>query len=142
MPNSSPKLPRGCDSPNLNNRNPSIFSIIEKTKDLVGKTVAVPSGIGGSDQNITMRFLLRDGIDPVNGVKYKVTDQGAAVLAMQNGEIEAGLFSDQFIQKFLKDGTLRVVRSITTDDDFKNETCCIYAVAKDLCENSWDVYTM
>ncbi len=106
------------------------------TKDLVGKTIAVPSGIGGSDQNITMRFLLRDGIDPVNGVKYKVTDQGAAVLAMQNGEIEAGLFSDQFIQKFLDDGTLRIVRSITTDEDFKNETCCIYAVAQDLCENS------
>ena len=121
----------GCKSLCVLNDSP-----YKTTKDLVGKTVAVPSGIGGSDQNITMRFLLRDGIDPVNGVKYKVTDQGAAVLAMQNGEIEAGLFSDQFIQKFLKDGTLRVVRSITTDDDFKNETCCIYAVAKDLCENS------
>jgi len=55
---------------------------------------------------------------------------------MQNGEIGAGLFSDQFIQKFLDDGTLRIVRSITTDEDFKNETCCIYAVAQDLCENS------
>ena len=121
----------GCKSLCVLNDSP-----YKTTQDLVGKTVAVPSGIGGSDQNITMRFLLRDGIDPVNGVKYKVTDQGAAVLAMQSGEIEAGLFSDQFIQKFLKDGTLRVVRSITTDDDFKNETCCIYAVAKDLCENS------
>lgn len=121
----------GCKSLCVLNDSP-----YKTTKDLMGKTIAVPSGIGGSDQNITMRFLLRDGIDPVNGVKYKVTDQGAAVLAMQSGEIEAGLFSDQFIQKFLKDGTLRVVRSITTDEDFKNETCCIYAVAKDLCENS------
>ena len=76
----------GCKSLCVLNDSP-----YKTTKDLVGKTVAVPSGIGGSDQNITMRFLLRDGIDPVNGVKYKVTDQGAAVLAMQNGEIEAGL---------------------------------------------------
>lgn len=121
----------GCKSLCVLNDSP-----YKTTRDLVGKTIAVPSGVGGSDQNITMRFLLRDGIDPVNGVKYKATDQGAAVLAMQNGEIEAGLFSDQFIQKFLADGTLRVVRSITTDEDFKDETCCIYAVARDLCENS------
>ena len=106
------------------------------TKDLAGKTVAIPSGIGGSDHNITMRFLLRDGMDPVNGVKYKATDQGAAVLAMQSGEIAAGLFSDQFIQKFLADGTLRILRSITFDDDFKEETCCIFAVSKSLCEDS------
>ena len=108
----------------------------QTTKDLVGKTIAITTSIGGSDQNIAMRFLLRDGIDPVRGVKYKATDSGAAVLAMQNGEIEAALLSDQFIQKFLENGTLRVIRSITTDDDFKGETCCIYAVAQDLCENS------
>ena len=106
------------------------------TKDLAGKTVAIPTGIGGSDQNITMRFLLHDGMDPVSGVRYKVTDSGAAVLAMQNGEIEAALLSDQFAQKFLENGVLRVIRSLTFDDDFKGETCCIYAVARDLCENS------
>ncbi|MBR0204713.1 MAG: ABC transporter substrate-binding protein, partial [Synergistaceae bacterium] len=102
------------------------------TKDLIGKTIAITTSIGGSDQNITMRFLLRDGIDPVRGVKYKATDSGAAVLAMQNGELEAALLSDQFIQKFLDNGTLRIIRSITFDDDFKDETCCIYAIAKDI----------
>lgn len=121
----------GCKSLCVLNDSP-----YKTTQDLVGKTVAVPSGIGGSDQNITMRFLLRDGIDPVKDVKYKVVDSGASVLALQSGEIQAALLSDQFIQQFLDNGTLRVVRSITTDDDFKNETCCIYAVAKDLCENS------
>ena len=106
------------------------------THDLKGKTIAITTSIGGSDQNITMRFLLRDGMDPVRDVKYKSTDSGAAVLAMQNGEIAAALLSDQFIQKFLEDGTLRIIRSITFDDDFKDETCCIYAIAKDIVENS------
>ena len=101
-----------------------------------GKTVAITTSIGGSDQNITMRFLLRDGMDPVRDIKYKSTDSGAAVLAMQNGEIAAALLSDQFIQKFLPDGTLRIIRSITFDDDFKDETCCIYAISKNIVENS------
>ncbi len=106
------------------------------TKDLVGKTIAITTSIGGSDHNITMRFLLHDGIDPVRGVKYKSTDSGAAVLAMQNGEIAAALLSDQFIQKFLEDGTLRIIRSITFDDDFKDETCCVFAISKNIVENS------
>ena len=106
------------------------------TKDLVGKTIAITTSIGGSDSNITMRFLLRDGLDPVRDVKYKSTDSGAAVLAMQNGEIAAALLSDQFIQRFLEDGTLRIIRSITFDDDFKDETCCIFAISKAIVENS------
>ncbi|MBQ3654686.1 MAG: ABC transporter substrate-binding protein [Synergistaceae bacterium] len=106
------------------------------TKDLIGKTIAITTSIGGSDHNITMRFLLHDGIDPVRGVKYKSTDSGAAVLAMQNGEIAAALLSDQFIQKFLEDGTLRIIRSITFDDDFKDETCCVFAISKNIVENS------
>ena len=57
----------GCKSLCVLNDSP-----YKTTKDLVGKTVAVPSGIGGSDQNITMRFLLRDGIDPVNGVRRQI----------------------------------------------------------------------
>lgn len=106
------------------------------TQDLIGKTIAITTSIGGSDSNITMRSLLRDGIDPVRGVKFKTTDSGAAVLAMQNGEVAAALLSDQFIQKFLEDGTLRIIRSITFDDDFKGETCCIFAISKNIVENS------
>ena len=93
-------------------------------------------GIGASDQNIVMRLLSRDGIDPVKEVKYKVADAAASVLALQSGEIQGALLSDQFIQKFLDDGTLRVVRTITHDPDFKDEACCIHAVNLDLYENN------
>ena len=109
---------------------------IKSTKDLIGKTIAVPDGIGASDQNITMRMLSHDGIDPLKDVKYKVTDSGASVLALQNGEIHAALLGDQFIQKFLDDGTLRVIRTITFDDDFIIEPCCIHAVNLDFYEQN------
>ncbi len=121
----------GCKSLCVLNDGP-----VKSTKDLVGKTISVPDGIGASDQNIVMRLLSRDGIDPVKEVKYKVADAAASVLALQSGEIQGALLSDQFIQKFLDDGTLRVIRTITHDPDFKDEACCIHAVNLDLYENN------
>lgn len=110
-------------------------SDIQKTSDLIGKTIAIPDGIGASDQNITMRFLSHDQIDPMK-VKYKVVDAGAAVLAMQSGEIQAALLGDQFAKKFLDDGTLRIIRSLTFDEDFKQEACCVHAVNLDFYEKN------
>ncbi|BDF79696.1 hypothetical protein HMPREF7215_1648 [Pyramidobacter piscolens W5455] len=104
---------------------------IKSTKDLVGKTVAVPNGIGDSDQNIAMRFFSRDGISPFCDIKWKVVEAGVSIMAMQSGEIEAALLEDQFARRFLDDGTLRIVRSLTYDDDFKKEACCVHAVNLD-----------
>ena len=112
-----------------------VGSSVKSTKDLIGKTVAIHDPIGASDHNIAIRFLNNDGIDPMK-VKFKVTDSGAAVLAMQKGEIQAALMGDQFAKRFVDDGTLRVLRSLTFDDDFKNETCCIHAVSRDFYEKN------
>lgn len=51
---------------------------------------------------------------------------------MQNGEIHAAMFSDQFAQKFVDQGIIRPIRSITTDDDFKIEPCCVLILNKNL----------
>ena len=121
----------GCKSLCVLNDSP-----YKTTRDLIGKTFAIPDGIGASDQNITMRFLANDGLDPLKDVKYKVAEPGAAVLAMKAGEIQCAILGDQFIQPFLKDGTLRVIRSLTHDDDFKIEACCIHAVNLDFYEQN------
>ena len=105
-------------------------SKIKSTAGLVGGTIAIHDGIGASDHNIALRFLKRDGID-ADKIKWRVVEAGAAILAMENGEITAGLFSDQFAKPFLDAGKLRPIRSITFDDDFKNEACCIHAVNLD-----------
>lgn len=103
---------------------------IKSTKDLVGKSVGLPNGIGNSDHNIAIRFMNHDGIDP-NDIVWKPVESSASVLALQNGEIDSVILSDQFAEKFMNDGTLAVIRSLTWDDDFKKETCCIYAFNKD-----------
>lgn len=108
---------------------------IESTKDLIGKTVAIPEGIGSSDQNIVMRYLNHDNIDP-NDVKYKVVSTDAVIEAMKNGEVQAVNMSDQFARPFVKDGTLKVIRSITYDEDFKKEPCCIMAVNTEFMEKN------
>lgn len=108
---------------------------IKNTHDLIGKTIAIPDGIGASDHNITMRFLNHDKIDP-RKVKFKVVEAGASVLAMKNGEIQAALLGDQFAKKFVDDGTLRPIRSLTTDKDFKKEACCIHAVHADFYDKN------
>ena len=108
---------------------------IETTKDLVGKTIAIPDGVGQSDQNITMRYLTKDGIDP-NDVNYKVTTTDAVVQAMKSGEVQAANLSDQFARPFVKDGTLKYIRSITYDDDFSKEPCCIMGINSDFMEKN------
>nr|WP_312578075.1 ABC transporter substrate-binding protein [Sedimentibacter sp.] len=110
-------------------------SDINSTSDLIDKTVAIPNGIGGSDHNIALRFFNHDNIDP-NKVKFKPVETSAVVLAMQNGEIQGAILSDQFAEKFMTDGTLRIVRSLTWDEDFKNEPCCIHALNKDFVKNN------
>lgn len=110
-------------------------SEIKTTHDLIGKTIAIPDGIGASDHNITMRFLNHDKIDP-RKVKFKVVEAGASVLAMKNGEVQAALLGDQFAKRFVDDGTLRPIRSLTTDPDFKNEACCIQGVHSDFYDKN------
>ena len=78
-----------------------------------------------------MRFFSRDGIDPMRQIKWKVTPADVSVMAMKNGEVEASLLEDQFARKFLDDGTLRTLRSLTYDEDCKDETCCIHVVNLD-----------
>ncbi len=110
-------------------------SDIQSTADLKGRFIAIPDGIGGSDHNITLRFLNKDKIDP-REVRWKVVESGAAILAMQNGEISAVLLSDQFAKQFLDNGTLRIIRSLTFDEDFKTEACCVHAVNLDFYEEN------
>ena len=110
-------------------------SPIKSTKELEGKYIAIPGGIGSGDHNIALRFLFRDGVD-ISKVKWKVTDSGSSILAMRNGEIAAALLSDQFAKKFIDTNSLRVIRSLTFDDDFKGEACCIHAAGLDFYEQN------
>lgn len=108
---------------------------IESTKDLVGKTVGFPEPIGASDQNIALRFFHKDNIG-VDEVKYKQVELSAIIQSLEKGEIQGAILTDEYADKFLKDGTLKRIRSLTWDDDFKNETCCVNAMNADFVEEN------
>ena len=106
-------------------------SDINSTADLVGKKISCPNGIGNSSYNIGARFFDRDGIDPLNDVEFVQVESSACVAAMQSGEISAAVMSDTYTYQMVKDGTLKIIRSITYDDDFNNEPCCVLCMNND-----------
>ncbi|SCG84323.1 sulfonate/nitrate/taurine transport system substrate-binding protein [Proteiniborus sp. DW1] len=108
---------------------------INNTSDLIGKTVAIPAGIGSSDHNIALRFFNHDNINP-NEVNFKQVESSASILSMQNGEVQGVVLSDQFAEQFVNDGTLKIIRSLTYDEDFKTEPCCVYALNRDFVKEN------
>ena len=103
---------------------------INDTKGLKDKTVGFPGSIGSADHNIAIRFFNNDGIKP-DEVKYKQVENSAIVQSMENGELAGAILSDEFASKFVEDGTIKRIRSLSFDDDFKNEACCINALNGD-----------
>ena len=110
-------------------------SPINSTADLKGKKIAVPNGIGNSSHNITLRFLGHDKLDPKD-FEFVHVETSAVIAALNNGDIDGVTMSDQFAKKFVQDGTLKVIRSITYDEDFKNEACCVFAMNGDFIKNN------
>lgn len=102
---------------------------INSTEDLKGKTIGLPDGIGASDHNIALRFLNHDDIAPEE-VKFVPVEGSASILALENGELASVVLSDQFAEKFVNEGKIKMIRSLTYDDDFKKEPCCVYAFNK------------
>lgn len=103
-------------------------SDIQTAEDLKGKTIAIHDGIGNSDQNIIYRMLDGEGIDPTTEVEYlDIADSAASVAAMESGEIDASIFSDYFVIANYSD-KMRKVCSITPDEQFEGEVCCVTAM--------------
>lgn len=111
-------------------------SDIKTVEDLKGKKIAIHDGIGNSDQNITYRLLDEYGIDPTTEVEYlDIADSAATVAAMENGEVDASIFSDYFVlANYLDD--MRMICSITYSPEFQDEPCCVTAMNNDFIKNN------
>lgn len=110
-------------------------SNIKTTKDLEGKIVGVHGGIGSGDHNISLRFFAKDNVDQTK-VKFKPVESQVLIQAMKNGEISACVLSDQYAKKFVDQGVIRSIRSITFDEDFKTEPCCVLILNKKFVEEN------
>lgn len=101
-------------------------SEIQETKELEGKNLAITNGIGNSNHNTALRFFNHDDVDP-DKVTYKQVDNAAVIQAMESGEIDSAVLDDQFAKQFVDEGKIRAIRSMTHDDDFGAEVCCVLA---------------
>lgn len=111
-------------------------SDIQTVEDLKGKTIAIHDGMGNSDQNICYRLLDEYGVDPTTDVKFSnIEDSAATVSAMENGEVDASIFSDYFVLANYKDGMRRIC-SITSSSEFQDEACCVTAMNNDFIEEN------
>ncbi len=111
-------------------------SEIKTAEDLKGKTIAIHDGTGNSDQNIIYRMLDGEGADPTTGIEYPdIADSAATVAAMESGEVDASIFSDYFVIANYKD-QMRKVCSITPDDQFEGEVCCVTAMNNKFIEEN------
>ncbi len=103
-------------------------SDIQSVADLKGKTIAIHDGIGNSDQNICYRLLDEYGVDPTKDVEFlDIADSAATVAAMENGEVDASIFSDYFVLSQYPE-EMRMVCSITYSPEFQDEACCVTAM--------------
>jgi NitT/TauT family transport system substrate-binding protein len=93
-----------------------------------GQTVAVNGGIGGVYHNIGYRFIAHDGFVPED-FTWKDFPADQTLLVLQNGNADVAVLADQIAEKWVRDGTLRRVRSLHEDEDFRDEACCVLGVA-------------
>ena len=107
----------------------------QSTEDMIGQSVAVTNGIGNSGHNTLLRFLIHDDINP-DDVTVKPVDAAAVIQSLESGEIQGAVLDDQFAQEFLQSGKIRPVRSLTTDEDFGSEVCCVTAFNKEFVEQN------
>lgn len=108
---------------------------IKSLKELEGKTIGLPAGVGSADQNITFRFLKRDGIDPTK-VNYKQVETGACLQAMEMGEVDAVILTDSFVWEADPEENHIMLRSLSFDDDFSAEACCATYINNDFIKNN------
>lgn len=121
----------GCKSLYVLNENKDL----QKTSDLLGKSVAVTNGIGNSGHNTLLRFLVHDDVNP-DDIKVKPVEKSAVIQSLEKGEIQGAVLDDQFAQEFLQKDIIRPIRSLTTDEDFGKEVCCVAAFNKDFVNNN------
>jgi NitT/TauT family transport system substrate-binding protein len=93
-----------------------------------GQTVAFSGGIGGVYHNIAYRFIAHDGFVS-DDFTWRDFPGDQLLLVLQNGQSDIAVISDQLAEKWVMDGTLRRVRSLHDDDDFKDEACCVMGIA-------------
>lgn len=114
---------------------------IHTVADLKGKKIGV-NGLASSETVTTKRALAKVGVDfsaensEVEFLVYATTD---LPVALNNGAVDAIAVADPVATTSEKEYGLEVIINTTTDEDFKDEYCCISFVTTNLAEKYPDL---
>lgn len=93
-----------------------------------GQKIGVVGNIGGIYHNIGLRMAAHDGFS-ADDFTWLGFDSSAILLALQDHEVDVIVVSEQLSQQWLNEGSVKQIRSLTTDDDFKDEACCVMGIS-------------
>ena len=106
-----------------------------KTKFEKGMRVGVAGSIGGIFHNIALRFINHDGFS-TDDFTWVALDSGTLLAALQEGQVDVIVASDELIYNYVESGFAKVIRSQDYDPDFENEVCCSLGFNKDFVKNN------
>lgn len=111
-------------------------SDIKSVADLKGKKIGVP-GLGAAPAIIVKRSLAGVGVDssPEAGeVEFAVFNMSDLASALQNGAVDAVAMSDPQGSVAEAEFGLRCIIDTATDDEYKDEYCCISFVTDNIAK--------
>lgn len=88
-----------------------------------GQRVGIVGAIGGVYHNIALRFISHDGFK-AEDFEWVSLDAGTILKALQENQVDVIVAADQLIEQWKQDELVKVIRSQSHDEDFKNEACC------------------
>ena len=97
--------------------------------------IGVSGAIGGIFHNIGLRFINHDGFT-TDDFTWVALDAGTLLAALQKGQVDAIIASDELIYNYVEAGEAKVIRSQDYDPDFVNEVCCSLGFSKDFVKKN------
>lgn len=116
-------------------------SDIKSVEDLKGKKIGV-SSLADSPCLTAKRSLANCGIGVTTDnmeVEFVVYSNTDLPIALQNGAIDAFCAADPAVSVAQKEYNLRAIIDTTTDEEYKDEYCCLSFVSTKLAENYPDL---
>ncbi len=113
----------------------AVLADSEYTRFEKGMTIGVAGGIGGIFHNIGLRFINHDGFS-TDDFTWLALDAGTLLAALQEGQVDAIIASDELIYNFVESGHVKIIRSQDYDPDFEHEVCCSLGFSKDFVEQN------
>ena len=113
----------------------AVLTDSEVTKFEKGMRIGVSGAIGGIFHNIGLRFINHDGFN-TDDFTWVALDAGTLLAALQEGQVDAIVASDELIYNYVESGLAKVIRSQDYDPDFVDEVCCSLGFNKDFVKNN------